>query len=390
MTVDEFSPITVLVGRNNTGKSAFLEAVALASTAEAGWIDAFETDVLETIIKRRGGWSYSSMMIKLNRPKATIRLSGNNVRGNLEILRDIEGLPEDLLNKIAEYLNDRADSIIQLTVNRLTRRYPEEESGRMVARIKTHEDNIRSAFLRLLRENEAFIFYKDEIHQTIDYALILGNKVERVIWEELERIIPSRYLILPHIDEIIRSTPRAQSKTILMLTASVEYLKKLQRNLLRTGELLNLIDFMRKKISYFRDLREIEDKFVVFLEGFKEPIPLDAMGDGFCAQLIILSTILMAKDGIILMEEPEIRLHPGFMSAVAEQIAKAAARKEGQFIISTHSLDFLRFLLETDAKLIKVIRMFLIEKTGEIDYEILSGEEALERMRDLEEDLRCP
>ena len=78
------------------------------------------------------------------------------------------------------------------------------------------------------------------------------------------------------------------------------------------------------------------------------------------------------------------------MSAVAEQIAKAAARKEGQFIISTHSLDFLRFLLETDAKLIKVIRMFLIEKTGEIDYEILSGEEALERMRDLEEDLRCP
>jgi AAA15 family ATPase/GTPase len=37
MELDQFSPITVLVGRNNTSKSAFLEAVTLLMTGDNSW-----------------------------------------------------------------------------------------------------------------------------------------------------------------------------------------------------------------------------------------------------------------------------------------------------------------------------------------------------------------
>jgi predicted ATP-dependent endonuclease of OLD family len=112
------------------------------------------------------------------------------------------------------------------------------------------------------------------------------------------------------------------------------------------------------------------------------------MGDGFRAKLAILAGIATAKGGVILMEEPESRLHPGVMSSIADQIAQTASRKEVQYIISTHSSDFLEYLLHDASELTNVIRMYRIAEDGEADYEIMNGKEALEGLKDLQLDLR--
>ena len=51
--LDAISPITVIVGRNNTCKSAFLEAFALGSTSKQGWVDTLGADLIERIINKR-------------------------------------------------------------------------------------------------------------------------------------------------------------------------------------------------------------------------------------------------------------------------------------------------------------------------------------------------
>jgi predicted ATP-dependent endonuclease of OLD family len=49
LEIDQLAPITILVGRNNTGKSALLEALALASTADAGWHDSLDHETSMSI-----------------------------------------------------------------------------------------------------------------------------------------------------------------------------------------------------------------------------------------------------------------------------------------------------------------------------------------------------
>jgi AAA15 family ATPase/GTPase len=173
-----------------------------------------------------------------------------------------------------------------------------------------------------------------------------------------------------------------------MLTPSIQYLKELQRRLAKSGDLINLINMMRTRISYFTDIREVDENFLVFVKGLSRPFPLEAMGDGFRAKLAILSAIATVKRGVALMEEHEIRLHPGYMSLIANQIAETAVDGDIQYIISTHSLDFLEFLLEVNAELVKVVRMYREEGTSEIDYEVLDGKEALEELNVLKMDLR--
>lgn len=49
--------------------------------------------------------------------------------------------------------------------------------------------------------------------------------------------------------------------------------------LTQSGELINLIAFLKKYISYFEDIRETNKNFLIFLKGLTKPVPLEAMGD---------------------------------------------------------------------------------------------------------------
>lgn len=393
VSIDELSPITVLVGRNNTGKSAFLEAIALASTAEAGWVDALGTDVLNVILKKRGGISQASMMVKMDYYKATVEVKGEQIDGTLEVFVNMKDIPDDMVEILTNYLDDHANSYLERVFDYLTVR--ERAKGPDIERLINREDEIKSIFRRLIIEGEAYFFYNNKLRESRNFAMVIKEERLRTLESRLERelgVLLLRYLppLRLGLEEIIRSGPITQSKTVFMLEASTEYLKKLQRDLLKSGELITLIDSIRERIKYFRDIRETDGDFYIYLKPFKKPVPLSSMGDGFRAKLAMLSIILMTHGGIILMEEPEMRLHPGFMEAVIEQITSSAAKKEGQFIISTHSLEFLRYLLKKNAEIVKVICMRLIEKTGEIDYITYNGEEALKHVEELESDLRGP
>lgn len=387
--LENLSPITVLLGRNNTGKSALLEAFALASTSSAGWFDARGTDILETIVNRRGGWDYADMMVRIGEQKATMNMTKDGTSSMLEISSSLEALSQNLRAGFASLINGHVDSLM--------RRYMEiasQRGERSSVQLRSAERTAIEVFNRLkstlARRIKAYVACENKSEKNNALAAVIGQVREfsDTIEPEFQDIV--RYGPYFEPDAIIRSTPSEESETIFMLSPSREYLAHLQKSLAKSGELINLIELLRERLDYFTDLREVDKDFLVFIKGLKKPVPLDSMGDGFRAQIALLAGTLMSKGGLVLMEEPEIRLHPGFMSSVADQISDSAKIGGGQYVVSTHSLEFLKYLLECDPKLVKVVQMSRIPKTAATEYEVIEGGEASERTKKFEEDLRGP
>lgn len=153
-----------------------------------------------------------------------------------------------------------------------------------------------------------------------------------------------------------------------------------------------------KAKAIVRDLRpEIENIQIltqggqptIFLESANGATPLDAAGDGV-RLLLRISLELAAPDGsIILLEEPEVHLHPGAIQQMARAIF-AAIQRSIQVFVTTHSLDLIDALLSVasaeDQKQLTVYRLQL--EGGALKCHRLDGHEACAARTQIKEDLR--
>jgi predicted ATPase len=75
-------------------------------------------------------------------------------------------------------------------------------------------------------------------------------------------------------------------------------------------------------------------------KGHRQPIPASGISDGHL-QMLLLLTALFAADlwqpGLILLDEPDLSLHPWAIAVLAEAIEAAAAGWQRQVLVSTHS-----------------------------------------------------
>jgi predicted ATP-dependent endonuclease of OLD family len=374
----EISPITVFVGRNNTGKSTLLEAFAMASSASSGWYDCLGEDLLEAIAEKRGGASFSGVMVKIGATESKISFSGiDSPNGQVKIAKNIDAISQDFVPKIMEDIDKYVAKTLEMAINRSIEREGLPRSAIEARRADFQAEHER-AKRRFFKNIKAFVTYIDA---TFDFALLTtGNTAFERDFRVYEK--PREEILRLH------ETISRKSDVNYMLEPSSGYLRELQRKLVESGEMLHLINFIKKRIDYFEDIREVNGHFYVSIKGLERPIPLESMGDGFRAQIAILSGISLAQGGLVLIEEPEIRLHPGFMSLIARQIIETAKNTKTQYVISTHSSEFLDFLLKEAFDMVKVVRLYRSEETNVVDYEILDGKTALEETVELNADLR--
>ncbi len=407
--LQEITPITVLVGRNNTGKSALLEAISLVVSGGASWFDSLGTDLLQLLTEKRGGWDYANMMIKMGKPYANIAITGENIKMKLQITRTINDLPENFRSLAFATIDSYLERIFTTFDTRINT-YLQERSEQIKESFEQQRESLNEILNEsfnwlkdnLWKEFKSYVGFYDLLNDTAKIAFI--GKTERLtkFFKSLSKnlrnffrkmdfhIKPFFYYI--QIEDLIRSSEMKSdmlfNNTLFLLNPTIEYLKKLYQNLTKNGKLLEIINIIKERITYFEDIREINNHFLVFLKELEKPIPLESMGDGFIAQLTLLFAIANLKKGVILMEEPENNLHPGYMSLVANQIIQTAVQGDFQYFISTHSLEFLQFLLEANSELVKIVRMYRCDDKPMIDYEVLSGSEALEEFKELQMDLR--
>jgi putative ATPase len=78
-------------------------------------------------------------------------------------------------------------------------------------------------------------------------------------------------------------------------------------------------------------------------------------GDGIRSAVAILASLIVSTQSIFLIDEPEVFLHPPQAKSLGNILVKLTKGK--QCFISTHSIDFIKGLLESNSERIKIVKI---------------------------------
>jgi hypothetical protein len=346
----EYEPnmINVLVGRNGTGKSSILEAIAIAHTAPTGFLDRFGTNVLELIMEEKG-WE-SKYLIRVNGERKEFRVVtvSEGVEVSVCALYEKDGMsvPEPVKELVAEYCaSKRSEEPIVLLVG-----------GERLEIGGSAEECIAEALKGPILHGQISPGYNR-------FAVL---PAERKVLTKLS--VPS---------DLIFYNVRPEGK----LDA-----KHLYDILLPTGRISPVLDHLRRHVPYFDDLRSDGRTLWAHFEG-QRPLPLSATGDGFRESVRLVLASSLVPGGVFIVDGFG-SLHPLLAEMVAEWFAVAALKERTKIFISTQNLEFIERLLKSGGELVSLVRHYRIR--DELAYEVLSCGEALEELDELRIDLRGP
>ena len=114
------------------------------------------------------------------------------------------------------------------------------------------------------------------------------------------------------------------------------------------------------------------------------------LGDGALHLLLLLAGLALTRGGdtVIVYEEPETGLHPGYMDVFARQLVKAVTSSRRVLVVlSTHSLELIRYLVDAARKegATELLTTILMHEGG--IFSVFRGAEVAEAS-ELERDLR--
>jgi len=350
LTINDLSQINIFVGRNNTGKSTCLEAIALLSSGSSGFKNSFKEDMLEFITFRRAksdlGWNY---LIRTGSEKSIIigfeDIDGGTRTEGVTISKTSAGLGLSKNEELVESIKDQ----LMHEVRRERDVYSSRRKSSSLAK------------------NRMYFYYNNSREHL---ALLYGEGTENEV-VSASKSIPN---IVPH------------NKDTLFIGNFEEVQAELHDRSAEKGRLFSVIDRLRDKFPEIQDLRRIGDVIYIFYKNGTS-IPLATMGDGFKASLLVSLSVQTISNGILILEEPENYLHPGLMMHLIEELLIAAKQHNIQIFTSTHSEEFLKFCIERSKNLgISIVKMSKMD--DKFEAEVIKKNEAAQHMNELGIDLR--
>jgi len=395
--------INVIIGPNNTGKSAILEAIGLFLTFQKRFMDSTGENILNYLFRWKG---YNpSYLIRVNDSSAevAVEIKNNWYRLVLEYLQ--EGLPEDerrgLIQKCFE---EKADELITkpnyiiMMSNRFKHKKDRNINIHSLANIftftKNHTINKNKlserehAFIEELR-NEFLLWTHNSPKITISFYHDKGEiKGLYMYLPESPIIFEEGFYIIPYTEE---HKIRSVFRTIKSINS--ETTERLYDQIIESGKrtLYDAEKMLTERVVNVEKIVKTDKGIMIFTKDLDKPIPLSSMGDGFLSLLYITYLLAIGRNGVILLEEPESSLHPGYGNIVAEQLVHNLDK--AQIFLTTHSIDLLESILENGKKYkklkeINIIRLHYRASSGIVLPEILNGEDAKEEIDEIGTDLR--
>ncbi len=110
--------------------------------------------------------------------------------------------------------------------------------------------------------------------------------------------------------------------------------------------------FEKLEIPYKVDIQKSGNYYEIIFLPKNSKIKISSMHVGLGYPLILpfIVQCIIAKNKIILIEEPEVHLHPKIEADLADLIVESSIQRNNQFIIETHSEDFLLRILKSIRK----------------------------------------
>lgn len=390
--------INIIVGPNNTGKSSILDAILMPISSLNHFGDALEIGLADILDLVNANIKY---FIFQGQKKSTVEIEiFDKNKITLDILYEERGYPQEVASDFLNYINRAStESTLDSIYLRNKRKRGRSPIYDLSREIRTLEDALEK------EESRNTDSKKVEIERMLK---LMSERLESAIEEYRNEIIKSEKLFLVsklnhnpiamHVtmDEYIGEIPVHFGKSpynipLIISSPKINYdLSSLYTKLVHKNKLRDVLEILKNRIPYFEDIREVDGDLVIILGDKIEPLPLSFMGDGFKALLKLSFMAPLVKNGIILFDEPEASMHPGYLNILSKEILLNS--NDSQFFISTHSLELLNKILEKAEKYDKLesIRILRLRRLsdGFIERETLSGKEAKEEIESIETDLR--
>ena len=119
----------------------------------------------------------------------------------------------------------------------------------------------------------------------------------------------------------------------------------------------------------------------ILTKKFKNALPLNMYGDGMKKAILLMSAVVVAKGGVLLIDEFETAIHTSAMTKIYSWILKTCKKLNVQLFMTTHSKEALQkvLALNSEPELKDDISLYtLYRKEGKNIARRLSAERAIE------------
>ena len=313
LEVGKLSRVNLVVGRNNAGKSTFLEALELyASNASANVL-------LDLVESRQETWFSEAQ------PHSQDFL-GNPIR-HLFFGHQLPGIGE------AGISLGEVNSYDKLHIGAAAYQNKSDEEGTMRRiRIRDFEiddevSNIEFFLVAEEREKSRRLFRLDRDVRDI-------HRSNRVLYGRQEPEFKYTWQLVS-----TENMPNRKLAALWDLTS----LTNLESEIIAA---LGLIDERVSGVAFVEDIstgRSNDNRIpLVKIEGIDEPLPLKSMGDGITRLFHIIVALVNARNGLLLIDEFENGLHWSIQPKVWDIVFQLSERLNVQVFATTHSRDCLK------------------------------------------------
>lgn len=313
-------------------------------------------------------------------------IAGENNTGKTSILEVIESLesPNNLRRWSSVGRRDEKDQRISTTVyDRIKSLFPmnSEESkmqilysgknngqkfsveltGGFTEAILTDEQiEIMSGWFRSQEERNEYEHHEHEISVlNIGYKVNGKKRGNDEVYSIQRRFQIPEHTLTSIIDNVIYVSPTQHANNTL-------YLNSLMKDPILYEQ---FVDIMKVFDPDFVSINSVEEektlltKYVVLSKKFKEGLLLNAYGDGMKKAMLLLSAVLRAKDGILLLDEFETAIHTSVMGEIFKWIIETAVKLNVQIFMTSHSIEAISSVLKCSPELQNEIRMITLVNT---------------------------
>ena len=313
LEVGKLSRVNLVVGRNNAGKSTFLEALELyASNASANVL-------LDLVESRQETWFSEAQ------PHSQDFL-GNPIR-HLFFGHQLPGIGE------AGISLGEVNSYDKLHIGAAAYQNKSDEEGTMRRiRIRDFEiddevSNIEFFLVAEEGEKSRRLFRLDRDVRDI-------HRSNRVLYGRQEPEFKYTWQLVS-----TENMPNRKLAALWDLTS----LTNLESEIIAA---LGLIDERVSGVAFVEDIstgRSNDNRIpLVKIEGIDEPLPLKSMGDGITRLFHIIVALVNARNGLLLIDEFENGLHWSIQPKVWDIVFQLSERLNVQVFATTHSRDCLK------------------------------------------------
>lgn len=335
----DLAPLTVLVGKNGSGKSTVLEALAIGAAHQPAVL-------VGDVVRVRGGWNGASYLIA--RDTAEARLEVLFATGERRV--------------VTAAFQARASGVELADVP--PGHHPGEAFSSVLLRVERG-----GQFEAPLGEGPAgtviearTVFHVDNAHQP---ALVSGLGREdrvRFVHPPASRAHP----LWRTLGDAVKSGRAEEVFTLLRELLGPAFLDLYPIPEGETGQVTN-----------------------VHLRYAWGTVPVDVAGDGVRSLVRLALELAGRPESVILVEEPEVHQHPGALQQSAQALLAAASRGV-QVVLSTHSLELIDALVDhadmAALDRLAVVRLALVD--GVLRSHRIAGPQVKVLRRQVAEDLR--